>query len=182
MMVSKIGRVKFTGLKIHARINHAFVLYNWVNTALYFMLFLHELKLKWWIQFNLWVICILFKCQEGDASGRSKQTRSEKKSRKAMLKLGMKPVTGVSRVTVKKSKNVSIWHLFILKNFSLFHLFRTCQYWIYFSFVCLDPVCYIKTRCFQEPDFWHIHYIRRSQDWRLELTATNSGSRAIQGS
>ncbi|XP_061369941.1 nascent polypeptide-associated complex subunit alpha-like protein 1 isoform X1 [Gastrolobium bilobum] len=43
---------------------------------------------------------------EGDVSGRSKQTRSEKKSRKAMLKLGMKPVTGVSRVTVKKSKNI----------------------------------------------------------------------------
>lgn len=45
--------------------------------------------------------------QGGDASGRSKQSRSEKKSRKAMLKLGMKPVTGVSRVTIKKSKNVS---------------------------------------------------------------------------
>jgi nascent polypeptide-associated complex subunit alpha len=45
---------------------------------------------------------------EVDGSGRSKQTRSEKKSRKAMLKLGMKSVTGVSRVTVKKSKNVSI--------------------------------------------------------------------------
>ncbi|XP_061369936.1 nascent polypeptide-associated complex subunit alpha-like protein 1 isoform X2 [Gastrolobium bilobum] len=44
--------------------------------------------------------------EEGDVSGRSKQTRSEKKSRKAMLKLGMKPVTGVSRVTVKKSKNI----------------------------------------------------------------------------
>nr|ACU13491.1 unknown [Glycine max] len=44
--------------------------------------------------------------EEGDASGRSKQTRSEKKSRKAMLKLGMKPVTGVSRVTVKKSKHI----------------------------------------------------------------------------
>ncbi|KAL4277512.1 hypothetical protein HN51_060621 [Arachis hypogaea] len=42
---------------------------------------------------------------EGEA-GRSKQTRSEKKSRKAMLKLGMKPVSGVSRVTVKKSKNI----------------------------------------------------------------------------
>lgn len=44
--------------------------------------------------------------QDGDASGRSKQSRSEKKSRKAMLKLGMKPIPGVSRVTVKKSKNV----------------------------------------------------------------------------
>lgn len=38
----------------------------------------------------------------------SKQSRSEKKSRKAMLKLGMKPVTGVSRVTIKRTKNVSI--------------------------------------------------------------------------
>ncbi|CAA7398580.1 unnamed protein product [Spirodela intermedia] len=42
----------------------------------------------------------------GDANGRSKQSRSEKKSRKAMLKLGMKPILGVSRVTVKKSKNI----------------------------------------------------------------------------
>ncbi|KAF2537454.1 hypothetical protein F2Q68_00022812, partial [Brassica cretica] len=38
--------------------------------------------------------------------GRSKQSRSEKKSRKAMLKLGMKPISGVSRVTIKKSKNI----------------------------------------------------------------------------
>mmetsp|Transcript_342 Transcript_342/g.445 ORF Transcript_342/g.445 Transcript_342/m.445 type:complete len:200 (+) Transcript_342:156-755(+) len=35
-----------------------------------------------------------------------KQNRSEKKSRKAMQKLGMRPVAGVLRVTVKKSKNV----------------------------------------------------------------------------
>ena len=36
----------------------------------------------------------------------SKQNRNEKKSRKAMQKLGMRPVGGVLRVTVKKSKNV----------------------------------------------------------------------------
>lgn len=36
-----------------------------------------------------------------------KQSRSEKKSRKAMLKLGMKPVTGVSRITIKRAKNVN---------------------------------------------------------------------------
>merc|ERR1711957_881479 len=36
----------------------------------------------------------------------SKQNRNEKKSRKAMQKLGMRPVQGVLRVTVKKSKNV----------------------------------------------------------------------------
>ncbi|CAI9274193.1 unnamed protein product [Lactuca saligna] len=36
----------------------------------------------------------------------AKQSRSEKKSRKAMLKLGMKPVVGVSRVTIKRTKSV----------------------------------------------------------------------------
>jgi nascent polypeptide-associated complex subunit alpha len=36
----------------------------------------------------------------------SKQNRNEKKSRKAMQKLGMRPVPGILRVTVKKSKNV----------------------------------------------------------------------------
>ena len=35
-----------------------------------------------------------------------KQNRNEKKSRKAMQKLGMRPVPGIVRVTVKKSKNV----------------------------------------------------------------------------
>merc|ERR1712176_343813 len=34
------------------------------------------------------------------------QNRNEKKARKAMTKLGMKPVPGILRVTVKKSKNV----------------------------------------------------------------------------
>jgi nascent polypeptide-associated complex subunit alpha len=34
------------------------------------------------------------------------QNRNEKKSRKAMQKLGMRPVPGIVRVTVKKSKNV----------------------------------------------------------------------------
>ncbi len=43
-----------------------------------------------------------------DESGRSKQSRSEKKSRKAMQKLGMKPVPGIARVQIKKSKNVSL--------------------------------------------------------------------------
>merc|ERR1712007_342291 len=38
--------------------------------------------------------------------GRSKQNRPEKKSRKAVQKLGMKLVPGVIRVTVKKSKNI----------------------------------------------------------------------------
>eukprot|EP00435_Cladocopium_sp_Y103_P071597 s765_g37.t3 len=37
---------------------------------------------------------------------RVKQNRAEKKSRKAVQKLGMKPVPGIMRVTVKKSKNI----------------------------------------------------------------------------
>merc|ERR1712241_73327 len=43
---------------------------------------------------------------------KSKQNRSEKKSRKAVQKLGMKPVPGIVRVTVKKSKNI----LFVISN------------------------------------------------------------------
>jgi len=37
---------------------------------------------------------------------KSKQSRSEKKARKAMSKLGLKPVLGVNRVTIRKSKNI----------------------------------------------------------------------------
>jgi nascent polypeptide-associated complex subunit alpha len=45
---------------------------------------------------------------EGAADGgeKGKQNRQEKKSRKAVQKLGMKPVPGICRVTVKKSKNI----------------------------------------------------------------------------
>lgn len=36
----------------------------------------------------------------------SKQSRSEKKARKLFSKLGLKPVHGVSRVCIRKSKNI----------------------------------------------------------------------------
>lgn len=39
-------------------------------------------------------------------SAEGKQNRAEKKSRKAIAKLGMKPVPGIMRVTVKKMKNI----------------------------------------------------------------------------
>ncbi len=52
---------------------------------------------------SLWVVKECF----AEAGGRGKQSRSEKKSRKAMQKLGMKPVPNINRVTIKKSKNVS---------------------------------------------------------------------------
>lgn len=43
---------------------------------------------------------------QGGEEQAKQQNRNEKKSRKAMQKLGMRPVPGVLRVTVKKSKNV----------------------------------------------------------------------------
>eukprot|EP01099_Mayorella_cantabrigiensis_P006056 TRINITY_DN49_c0_g1_i1.p1 TRINITY_DN49_c0_g1~~TRINITY_DN49_c0_g1_i1.p1 ORF type:complete len:214 (-),score=66.91 TRINITY_DN49_c0_g1_i1:94-735(-) len=43
---------------------------------------------------------------EADDDAKGKHTRSEKKCRKAVSKLGMKAVPGIIRVTVKKSKNI----------------------------------------------------------------------------
>ncbi|XP_001608212.1 nascent polypeptide-associated complex subunit alpha [Nasonia vitripennis] len=41
-----------------------------------------------------------------DMVSKAKQSRGEKKARKIMSKLGLKPVTGVNRVTIRKSKNI----------------------------------------------------------------------------
>jgi len=41
-----------------------------------------------------------------ELASKQKQSRSEKKARKAMAKLGLKQITGISRVTMKKSKNI----------------------------------------------------------------------------
>jgi nascent polypeptide-associated complex subunit alpha len=45
---------------------------------------------------------------QGDAAAaaHSKQTRSEKKARKSISKLGLKPVPGINRVTIRKAKSV----------------------------------------------------------------------------
>merc|ERR1711976_1093192 len=42
----------------------------------------------------------------GADGAKGKQNRSEKKARKAMQKLGMKQVSGIVRVTIKKAKNI----------------------------------------------------------------------------
>merc|ERR1712158_122170 len=42
----------------------------------------------------------------GDEASKAKQSRGEKKARKIMSKLGLKQVAGVSRVTIRKSKNI----------------------------------------------------------------------------
>ncbi|KAI1726867.1 NAC domain-containing protein [Ditylenchus destructor] len=45
--------------------------------------------------------------EEGEVSDKgSKQSRSEKKARKLFSKLGLKPVHGVSRVCIRKSKSI----------------------------------------------------------------------------
>ncbi|XP_061675891.1 uncharacterized protein nacad isoform X2 [Syngnathoides biaculeatus] len=41
-----------------------------------------------------------------EGPNRPKQSRSEKKARKAMSKLGLKPVHGVTRITIRKSKSI----------------------------------------------------------------------------
>uniref|UniRef100_A0A7S4HJT5 NAC-A/B domain-containing protein n=1 Tax=Vannella robusta TaxID=1487602 RepID=A0A7S4HJT5_9EUKA len=43
---------------------------------------------------------------EDNVAGRSRQSKSEKKARKQIQKLGLRPITDVTRVTIKKSKNV----------------------------------------------------------------------------
>merc|ERR1719347_1370035 len=47
---------------------------------------------------------------------KAKQSRSEKKARKIMSKLGLKQIQGVSRVTIRKSKNI----LFIINKPDVF--------------------------------------------------------------
>ncbi|KAM6967486.1 uncharacterized protein nacad [Aplochiton taeniatus] len=44
--------------------------------------------------------------QTDEGLNRPKQSRSEKKARKAMSKLGLKPVHGVTRITIRKSKSI----------------------------------------------------------------------------
>ena len=48
-----------------------------------------------------------------DGTSKGKQSRSEKKARKAIIKLGLnKPYPGITRVTIRKSKNI----LFVITN------------------------------------------------------------------
>ncbi|AQK51450.1 Nascent polypeptide-associated complex subunit alpha-like protein 3 [Zea mays] len=88
---------------------------------------------------------------DGDGSGKSKQSRSEKKSRKAMLKLGMKPITGVSRVTVKKSKNM----LFVISKPDVFKSPNSDTYVIFGEAKIEDLSSQLQTQAaeqFKAPD------------------------------
>ncbi|PIK51863.1 putative nascent polypeptide-associated complex subunit alpha, muscle-specific form-like isoform 1 [Apostichopus japonicus] len=41
-----------------------------------------------------------------DSMSKTKQNRSEKRARKGLSRLGLKPMTGITRVTIRKSKNI----------------------------------------------------------------------------
>lgn len=60
---------------------------------------------------------------EEPADKAAKQSRTEKKSRKAIQKLGMKPVSGIVRVTVKKNKGVWIINCFYFIFKFILHFF-----------------------------------------------------------
>ncbi|WOL06726.1 hypothetical protein Cni_G15460 [Canna indica] len=92
---------------------------------------------------------------QGDGSGRSKQSRSEKKSRKAMLKLGMKPIPGVSRVTVKKSKNI----LFVISRPDVFKSPTSDTYVIFGEAKIEDLSSQLQSQAaeqFKAPDMSHV--------------------------
>ncbi|CAM9003214.1 unnamed protein product [Rhodiola kirilowii] len=92
---------------------------------------------------------------DGEGGGRSKQSRSEKKSRKAMLKLGMKPITGVSRVTIKKSKNI----LFVISKPDVFKSPTSDTYIIFGEAKIEDLSSQLQTQAaeqFKTPDLSNV--------------------------
>jgi nascent polypeptide-associated complex subunit alpha len=64
---------------------------------------------------------------EEDLEEEKGSTRGEKKARKAILKLGMKPIPGVGRVTMKKSKNI----MFVISKPDVFKSPTSEQYIIF---------------------------------------------------
>ncbi|KAK8541949.1 hypothetical protein V6N13_137474 [Hibiscus sabdariffa] len=92
---------------------------------------------------------------DGEGTGRLKQSRSEKKSRKAMLKLGMKQIPGVTRVTVKKSKNI----LFIISKPDVFKSPTSDTYVIFGEAKIEDLSSQLQTQAaeqFKAPDLSHV--------------------------
>lgn len=87
-------------------------------------------------------------------NGKSKQSRSEKKSRKAMQKLGMKPLSGVTRVTIKKSKNI----LFVISKPDVFKSPASDTYVVFGEAKIEDLSSQLQTQAaeqFKAPDVTH---------------------------
>ncbi|KAF7032974.1 hypothetical protein CFC21_044102 [Triticum aestivum] len=82
----------------------------------------------------------------GDAGGSSRQSRSEKKSRKAMEKLDMKAIIGVSRVTIKKSKNV----VYVLSKPDVFKSSQSDTYVMFGEIKVEDPSTELQTQAAEQ--------------------------------
>ncbi|KAM3354421.1 hypothetical protein ACQJBY_025228 [Aegilops geniculata] len=82
----------------------------------------------------------------GDAGARSRQSRCEKKSRKAMEKLGMKAITGVSRVTIKKSKTV----VYVLYKPDVFKSSQSDTYVMFGEIKLEDPSTQLQTQAAEQ--------------------------------
>jgi len=78
-----------------------------------------------------------------------------------MQKLGMKPVSGITRVTIKRSKNVCITSTLLV--------------------TLSDPVCNFSPGCVQESCLRYICHLWRSQDWGPRCYGSGCRCRAIQG-
>ena len=76
-----------------------------------------------------------------DALNKAKQSRSEKKARKAMLKLGLKSYPGITRVTIRKSKNI----LFVISKPDVFKSPASDTYIVFGEAkVYLKSICWCK--------------------------------------
>ncbi|MBA0815365.1 hypothetical protein Gohar_000144 [Gossypium harknessii] len=116
---------------------------------------LEQQKVDIEIRISFSLLYVLSGHHDGEGAGRSKQSRSEKKSRKAMLKLGMKPIPGVSRVTVKKSKNI----LFIISKPDVFKSPTSDTYVIFGEAKIEDLSSQLQTQAaeqFKAPDLSHV--------------------------
>eukprot|EP00246_Nothoceros_aenigmaticus_P012289 TRINITY_DN375_c0_g1_i1.p1 TRINITY_DN375_c0_g1~~TRINITY_DN375_c0_g1_i1.p1 ORF type:complete len:210 (+),score=61.12 TRINITY_DN375_c0_g1_i1:152-781(+) len=101
------------------------------------------------------------------AGGKSKQSRSEKKSRKAMQKLGMKPVPGVTRVTIKKSKNI----LFVISKPDVFKSPASDTHIIFGEAKIEDLSSQLQTQAaeqFKAPDIGHVEALKAEPSAALD--------------
>lgn len=74
------------------------------------------------------------------------QSRGEKKARKAILGLGLKPVPGITRVTFTRARGVCI-NIIITRVHVINHTL----------YVCIDRFRYRQTRSFQEQQLGYLH-------------------------
>ena len=85
-----------------------------------------------------------------DMVSKAKQSRGEKKARKIMSKLGLKQVTGVSRVTIRKSKNI----LFVINKPDVYKNPASDTYIVFGK-----AKLYIPTTLNIDLILWHTHFI-----------------------